>query len=432
MDNLIDAEETLLSMLMLDPNAYNDVSQVLRPDDFSSGRTKEIFTSVRNVVNSGAIPDVVSLADDMQNRGVLDICGGSGSLLRLSCIAESAANRMHLASIVKRKAQLRAIATSYRSGLDMADQSKDPSEIISHVESLLDDGVDNSSSIKSMADSCESLADDYISMARGEIVSNTIRTHMPELDKYLGAGGVGEGEVLVIAAPTSCGKSALAINIGLNVATKDRIPVGIVSLEMPQKQIANRMVQLQSGVNIRRIKERIASDTEVARAEATAKLLSDQPIFTTHSVKNCDDLSVQVRGMVKKNGVRLLIIDYLQLIPFDGRKSKAEGISDISHRIKQMALDLNIGIVLLAQVNREGAKRDAGLSLYDLKDSGDIENDADAVILMWPKNGDIEMSRGSNNTGPYTLLNYVIAKNREGERGVRGEFYFYHKIGRFA
>ena len=133
---------------------------------------------------------------------------------------------------------------------------------------------------------------------------------------------------------------------------------------------------------------------------------------------------------VQKNGVKLVIIDYLQLIPFSSKMGKAEGIASISHKIKQMALDLNIAVILLAQVNREGAKR-GPLELYDLKDSGDIENDADVVLLMYPSKGSVEESKDTDHKGAFTSLNYKLAKNREGERGIGCFFKFYHCTGRF-
>jgi replicative DNA helicase len=110
--------------------------------------------------------------------------------------------------------------------------------------------------------------------------------------------------------------------------------------------------------------------------------------------------------------------------------SKNEGIADISHKVKQMALDLNIAVILLAQVNREGAKR-GPLELYDLKDSGDIENDADVVLLMYPSKGSVEDSKDQDHKGSFTSLNYKLAKNREGERGIGSFFKFYHCVGRF-
>lgn len=164
--------------------------------------------------------------------------------------------------------------------------------------------------------------------------------------------------------------------------------------------------------------------------DANTRLSTEIPIFTSHSVRSADDLVSQTRQFVQKNGVKLVIVDYLQLIPFSSKMGKAEGIASISHKIKQMALDLNIAVILLAQVNREGAKR-GPLELYDLKDSGDIENDADVVLLMYPSKGSVEESKDTYHKGAYTNLSYKLAKNREGERGIGCFFKFYHCTGRF-
>jgi replicative DNA helicase len=135
---------------------------------------------------------------------------------------------------------------------------------------------------------------------------------------------------------------------------------------------------------------------------------------------------------MRRYGVKLLVIDYLQLIPFDSRnQSKNDAVANISHTIKQLALELNVGILLLSQVNREGAKREGGLAIYDLKDSGDIENDADVIVLMWAEDDDIESSKRLDGMGSYISMKYNIAKNREGERDVKGKFKFYHTKGLF-
>ena len=135
--------------------------------------------------------------------------------------------------------------------------------------------------------------------------------------------------------------------------------------------------------------------------------------------------------MKRKSNIEALVIDYLQLIPYDTRMSKHDGIALVSHRIKQLAMELNIPIILLAQVNREGAKRDSGLSMHDLKDSGDIENDADVILLMWARGGDLQNCRVFDGKTSYLELDYKIAKNREGERDLMGKFKFINQIGRF-
>ena len=162
-------------------------------------------------------------------------------------------------------------------------------------------------------------------------------------------------------------------------------------------------------------------------------LMKTLPIYTVHSIKNINELCSYARTMVRRHKVKLLVIDYLQLIPWSNKTmSKNDAVADISHTIKQLALELNVGVLLLSQVNREGAKREGGLAIYDLKDSGDIENDADAIILMWAEEGDIQMSKSLDGNGSYIRMVYNIAKNREGERDVQGKLKFYANRGVFV
>jgi replicative DNA helicase len=310
-----------------------------------------------------------------------------------------------------------------------ASEQMDSAEIQGQIDSELSLVNGSESGVEKISNSVELLKEEFKQMQEGTYVKDVVRTHIPHLDDKLGMGGIGAGEVCIIAAPTSCGKSAVAINIALRASKIDSVPCAIFSFEMPQKQIARRMIQTLSGVNLRQIEENVATPAKVKSVHAANELLAGLPIFTVHAVKGADDLRSQIRLLVRTQGVKLVVIDYLQLIPFGKNVGKTEGISSISHKIKQIAVELEIGILLLAQVNREGAKRESGLSLYDLKDSGDIENDADAVILMWPEGGDVESAKKVGPEGPFTELQYSVAKNREGERDVRGIFKLYHCVG---
>ena len=237
---------------------------------------------------------------------------------------------------------------------------------------------------------------------------------------------------MVIAAPTSCGKSQLALNIALRAAMNDGVKSVIVSLEMPQKQVTQRLVQCLSQVNIKLIKDRVVSSKQMNSVNEALDTIGALNIKSIHSVKSIQDMASQVRTLVRADNIKMLIIDYLQLIPFgNGRMSKNDAIADVSHKIKQLALELNIPVLLLCQVGREGSKREGGLKLYDLKDSGDIENDADIVLLMWPKEGDVDASKKVDNYGSYVEMQYNVAKNREGDRDVKGIFKFRNTIGRF-
>ena len=202
---------------------------------------------------------------------------------------------------------------------------------------------------------------------------------------------------------------------------------------MPQKQVAKRIITLKSGINLKRIKDRVAKESDMESVRKGCEAIKDMPMYSIHSIKNIGELCSHARTMVRRHKVKLLVIDYLQLIPFANKTmSKNDAVADISHTIKQLALELNVGVLLLSQVNREGARREGGLAIYDLKDSGDIENDADVIILMWPEQNDMEYSKAVDGQGTYIKLKYNIAKNREGERDVKGNFKFYNHKGLFV
>lgn len=428
----LSAEHAVISCCLLQGNsdAYDSISRTLKSEDFYSFQHQLAFQGIADLANDGQPVDEIHLVEKLKVNNSIDEVGGVAGIFGLTEGAETTTSIKHYAGIVKEKSNLRKLHRSYRLAAEQAASEQLPaSDIQGAVESDLGDDISSGAGIEKISTSVEVLKEEFQQMKDGTFVKDVVRTHIPHLDEKLGMGGIGAGEVCIVAAPTSCGKSAVAINIALRAAKADAVPTCIFSFEMPQKQIARRMVQTLSGVNLRQIEENVASTAKVKAVHAANEALSTLPIYTVHSVQGADDLKSQIRILVRKHGVKLVVIDYLQLIPFGNKLGKTEGISAISHKIKQIAVELGIGILLLAQVNREGAKRESGLSLYDLKDSGDIENDADAVVLMWPKGGDVESAKKVDAVGPYTELQYSVAKNREGERDVRGIFKLYHCVG---
>ena len=314
--------------------------------------------------------------------------------------AETPSQAQYCAKLIAEKSRLRSIIRGCRLAAEQAEsESAESQSIRACLENdiLKIDTLGNDTF--SVADSAEEILDDIQKMQDGTFNPDVVKTNIKGLDGYLGNNGIAAGEVLTLAAPTSCGKSALALYIATKALRQDDIPTAYFSFEMPRKQLMKRMIQTVSGINVMNIQDGVASPQQEDRFKAVTKECAELPLYTSHSVRNADDLTSQVRHLVRKKGVKLVVIDYLQLIPFDSKKmGKCEGIADISHKIKQMALDLNISVILLAQVNREGAKSER-IRLYDLKDSGDIENDADVVLLMYPSKGTLNHPRVMTATG---------------------------------
>ena len=428
-----EAEEGLIASCLLeeDTSVYDSVTQIVQSGDFYLQRCELLFQTIGALALQGKPLNEVSVLEHLKTLRGVDEVGGIAGLLAITSKASTPAQASYFAHIVAEKARLRELMRSCRLAVEEVEsETRGYDEIRSELENtILSKPLLSQARVK-IGDSAKELLDDIQKMQSGEYEPDVVKTHTNKLDDYLGNRGIAAGEVMTIAAPTSCGKSALALYIALQAVTKGGHNCGIFSLEMPQKQLTKRLTQVMSGVNIRSVEENVATTGQMKRVTDTVNSLSELPIYTSHAVKSAEDLCSQTRQFVNKYGVKLLVIDYLQLIPFSSRMGKAEGIADISHKIKQMALDLNIAVILLAQVNREGAKSER-IRLYDLKDSGDIENDADIVLLMYPSKGDFESSKGHDNHGPYTELIYNVAKNREGQRDIGGLLKFYHCIGRF-
>jgi len=392
-----------------------------------------MFSALLALASKNKPLDEIHIVEELKASGSLDEVGGIQGVMRMVDAATTELQALHYANLIAEKSKLRKLIRQCKLAQEYAlTGAKDFNEIRSELEgSVLDIDAKKSDGF-SVQDSVRELMDDINLMKSGDFVPNVVRTNVGRLDLFLGNGGIAAGEVLTLAAPTSCGKSAFALYVALKAMIEQKVPVGYFSFEMPQKQIMKRMIQSISGVNVRNIQDGTADSSQADRFLKAASQAESLPLFTSHSVKSIEDLVGQARYLVRKKGAKLVVIDYLQLIGFNSKSmSKCEGIAHISHRIKQMALDLNVSVLLLAQVNREGAKRESGLGLYDLKDSGDIENDADAVVLMWPERGDVESSKGKDDRGSYTSLFCKIAKNREGERDVLDSVKFYHCTGRF-
>ena len=430
-----EAEEAVIACCLLNdsPANYNTVAESISADDFYIYRNQCIFGAIGKLVDASLPVDDIHLAEQLTRDNNLDEVGGIASIFNIMGRVETAVQMNHYANIVREKSNLRKMNRAYRIATESIMAQSDTAENIKHtVDAEVNRIQFSQEKPNDLSTTAEQIKEEFRKMLAGEFVTDALPTHIGNLDDQLGNRGIAPGEVVTLAAPTSCGKSALALNIALKSVTHNNAPCAVFSLEMPQKQLFKRMTQTLAGVNIKQISDGVISEENMEKVDKAVDQLHSVPLYTSHNVKSAEDLASQLRKLVDKQGVKLAVIDYLQLIPFDsGKVSKTEGIANISHKIKQIALELNIGILLLAQVNREGAKREGGLDIYDLKDSGDIENDADVVLLMYPEQGNFEDSKMTDSNGPYTNLEYKIAKNREGERGIIGHFKFYHITGRF-
>lgn len=432
----VDAEERVLAHCLADGSSdfYDSIAHKINPEDFYLYRHNLVFQSVSSLAKKGEPLNEISLVEELKRSSTFDDVDGMTMITTLMEKHTSTLDANNCANVVKEKSNLRKMIKTFKVALEKAeDESEETETIRGEVEgSLLN--LETSTGFDMTIDTAiDEIQEKFEQQLSGEWKDDVVKTHIPHLDDKLGNGGIGAGEVVVISAPTSCGKSQLALNIVARSAFKDNVGCGIFSLEMPRRQVLERLITAKSQANLRQIKDRVIDEERMEKVRKGCESLKGMPIYTVHSIKNIGELCSHARTMVRRHKVKLLVIDYLQLIPFNSKnQSKNDAVANISHTIKQLALELDVGILLLSQVNREGARREGGLAIYDLKDSGDIENDADVIILMWAENGDIEESKRLDGLGSYISMKYNVAKNREGERDVKGKFKFYTSRGIFT
>lgn len=430
-----EAERAVISCILYSEDGYHydEINRIITKDDFYKTYTRNIFIAASSIVNRKEEINEVTLCEQLRVNGTLDDVGGLSAVMSITDKPQTLISGITSAKIVKRHSQSRKLDRHFRLQLESLSENKLPEDIASESESQLRIIMDSAQDSKQcLGESAEALKKMLNDIYDGKYESKKIPTGISHLDDKLDERGIGQGEVCVIAAPTSCGKSQLALNFVLRNSIANEIPSLIFSFEMPASQLTKRMTQTSSCVNLKRYSDAVVTQAERDKVDEAIDKISKAPIYTEHSVRSIDDLRSKARRMKRLKDIKIIVIDYLQLIPYNSKLSKHEGISQASHGIKQMAMELDVAVILLVQVNRTGAMRDSGLVLYDLKDSGDIENDADIALLMWPEGGDIDHARKLDPNGkPYISMQYNIAKNREGERDLKGKFMFINHIGRF-
>lgn len=421
----------MIACLLLrgDSEVYDSVCTIVNEDDLYNQKHKDLFLCIKSILAKSQNIDEVLLLDEIRRRKLTITLE---EVFAIQNTTETASPAISSAKIVAQHSRARKLLRSARLAVEDLASGEDPDDVSVQLEADIQDVNKKVATASNLGDSAKKLKEKFQQMIDGTYKTSSMPTGINHLDEKLDEGGIGKGEVMVISAPTSCGKSQLALNIVLRAAVADGKSVGIFSFEMPSEQLTKRMIQTSAAVNLKGFREGFQKQETIDRVFEATDRVGKAPIYTEHFVRNVDELRSKARAMKRKHGIEVLVIDYLQLIPFDPRMKKHDGVAYVSHCIKQLAIELDIPILLLAQVNREGAKRETGLSLYDLKDSGDIENDADIILLMWAAyDGDIDKSKMIDvNGSPYIDLRYKIAKNREGERDTFGNFKFINQIGR--
>jgi replicative DNA helicase len=431
-----EAEQILLNCILLSPDGevLDDVSSIVREEDFYHSENKDVYSCMKSLMAKSTPIDELSISEELKKAKKFDQLGGMPFVMGLSKYVETTVQAKTSALIVRENSNKRKLIKSSRLAMESIYDGAEVQDGIKILEDGMNSVASNDTEETKLANSAKGFIDKLTSIREGTYKPNTLSTGINHLDDLLHEGGIGEGEVFIIAAPTSCGKSQLALNIASRAAISDGMNVVIFSFEMPQDQVMKRIVQTSSAVNISQADKLPKAEREKAfkLVDEAVEDVSKSDIHVINYVRDMSDFRARCRQIHRKSKIDLLVVDYLQLIPWSKKLSKCDGIAEVSHAIKQVAMELNTRVLLLAQINRDGA-RSGNPDIHSLKDSGDIENDADVILMMYPENNDMFNSKGIDKNGKqYIKLNYKIVKNREGERDVGGRFIFLSDVGRFC
>ena len=313
----LEAEEALLACCLLDNASYDSISTIVNADDFYGTSNKIIFKAISKLCSSGEEFSELDLDELLKREGTDKEAGGLSTIMYIQGQASSSTQIGSYAKIIKEKSKLRQIIRTSRIAIESAIENQDPDVIIADIERAVTATLDNNSATDpSIRVAAESLREDFKKMQEGTYDTFALPTRIKQLDDKLSAGGIANGEVMVVAAPTSCGKTCIALNVALQNGVTHSKPGLYFSFEMQAKSLAKRMIQTCSAVNLNQFQEGVLSAEKQKRVWDATERVENAPIYTEHYVRNIDELRSRARMYKRKHKIEWIVIDYLQLVPW--------------------------------------------------------------------------------------------------------------------
>ncbi len=417
----IEMEKALLGALMLNQNAMYEVADMVGVDSFYSGKHRAVFDAMLGLYAKSEPVDVVTVSTKLKERKQLKEIGGAAYLTELVNAAASPGSARHYAQTVQTKFVLRSlIDASAKIGEIAFEEDRDIEEVLDEAQSAVF-SVSQAPMLRTFTTIKEELTEAWERLETLQKHSGTMRgvpSGFPQLDNML--AGFQKSDLIILAARPSIGKTALALDIARQTATKFKTPVGIFSLEMSSQQLVDRMLAAQSGVNSWKLRTgKINSDDEFERLQAGMAALSEAPIYIDDKPGSTvlAMRSVARRLKMEKN-LGLIIIDYLQLITpthSHAGDNLVQQVTEISRSLKGMARELDVPVLALSQLSRAVEQRGGRPRLSDLRDSGSIEQDADVVMFIHRE--DMMKNRSDNGEERTNIAEILIEKHRNGPVG---------------
>ena len=413
-----DVEEAVLGAMLVEPSTIDESMEELTASCFYDPRHRMVFEAMADLVNEHVSIDLITVSDKLRSKGNLEAVGGPVALANLSQNIGAAAHIEYYIKILKQKTiQRELITASYEILKQAYDESTNVDDLMDIAQSKVFAAIRNNvkrdvqdigSIINSVLDTLQEL--------QGMTGPSGVPSGFPSIDRV--TQGWQKSDLIILAARPSVGKTAFSLNIARNAAVDHNMPVAFFSLEMSADQLGKRLITTESGLTGDKIKGGTKlEDYEWVQLEDTLRRLSKAPLYIDDTPGiPIMEFRTKAKRLVKQKGVRLIVVDYLQLMqgPSELRGMREQEVAAISRTLKATAKELNIPIIALSQLSRNAVQRTGGTGkpqLSDLRESGSIEQDADMVIFIHRP----DFIGLSEDPADREKAIIVIAKHRNGE-----------------
>lgn len=414
----IEAEESILSTILLETNTLLEVLEILTPEDFYRTAHQHIFTAMEGLFRKAEPVDLITLTNALRESNQLEEVGGAAYLARLVDTVPSAINVTHYARIVREKSSLRRLIAKageitqrcYQDGGELE-------QVLDFAEGAVFEISENKH--RAAFHPLSKIIDVNIDALEKRQANRALVTGIPtgytRLDNM--TSGLQGSDLIILAARPAMGKTALALNIARNAALIGNIPVAVFSLEMSKEQLSMRMLCAEARVDSSRLRSGFLNPEDWAKITDAASVLSEAPLYIDDSPDiSATSIRTKSRRLKMDRDLGLIIIDYLQLMRgHENIERRDLEISDISRSLKLLAKELNVPVLALSQLNRKLEERsDKRPQLSDLRESGALEQDADVVAFIYR---DEVYNKDENNPNRGTA-EVILAKQRNGPTGT--------------
>jgi len=423
-------ERAVLGGLMLETERYDAVSEIIEFTDFEGQDHQNIFQSMGELVNSNKPLDPLTVSDRLDSKNLLTRAGGKNYLIDLASTSPSAANLEAYAGMIRQKSISRRLMkiNSEISELIINPQGKDAAELLDEAEtkifSLNDEASRTSTNIKKLDELIPQSIERMNEIAKNGSSLLGASTGYKDLDSKL--QGLQDGDLIIIAARPSMGKTALSMNIVENLVLNKDILGGVLvfSLEMPAESLTTRLLASNAKIDQQKVRSASMNQSDLKKFMESSSKLKDLPLYIDDSsMLSPMELRARARRIARQepNGLSLIVVDYLQLMQLPtSQENRVNQISEISRSLKMLAKELNVPVVALSQLNRAVEQRPNKRPIMaDLRDSGAIEQDADVILFIYrdevynedsEEGNKAEIIIGKQRNGPIGKVNLTFLK----------------------